>query len=256
LLRGDGNGGFGAALWNAERPVPDGVTGPDGKVSVKRFNVYRNNVIVSLIESLADTYPAIQKLLGEEYFAALARAYVDAEPPTSPILMKYGAGLAGFVERFPPLAGYPYLESVARLEWAWLTAYHAKDDPVMAGETLAQIPEADVGSVVFVPHAAARLVRSNWPVLSLALANRFDPEGGHDIDLEQPQSVLVTRPGYDVEMRLLRPGGDVFVSALLSGAMLQAAAERGAEASAEFSFADSLTDVLACGTFSSLDVRA
>lgn len=255
MLPDEGNGGFGAALFDAERPVPEGVIGAEGETSVKRFNVYRNNVVVSLIESLGDTYPAIRTLLGEEYFSALARAYMDVEPPTSPILMKYGAGFAGFIEAFPPLASYPYLESVARLEWAWLTAYHAKDDPVMAGEALAQIPEADVGNVVFVPHAAAHLVNTRWPVLSLTFANRFDPDGGHEIDLKEAQPVLVTRPAYEVEMRLMRPGGDVFTAALLRGATLQEAAEQAAAASAEFAFADCLSDVLSCGTFSHLDVR-
>jgi hypothetical protein len=49
---------FSGALINPERATPDCVAGPNGKTATKRYNVYRNNVTVSLIEALASIYPA------------------------------------------------------------------------------------------------------------------------------------------------------------------------------------------------------
>ena len=39
-----------------------------------RFNVYRNNYLITLRNALHTTFPAIERLVGEDYFAALASA--------------------------------------------------------------------------------------------------------------------------------------------------------------------------------------
>ena len=50
--------GFRAAILDPRLEKPGTVAGPRGKQAVKRFNVYRNNVTVSLISALADIFPA------------------------------------------------------------------------------------------------------------------------------------------------------------------------------------------------------
>src|SRR5665213_1812162 len=82
---------FAAAMLDPGLPVPAGVVDPDGRVCPKRFGVYRNNVITGLIEALQDSFPAVCRLVGEEYFRAMARLYVTARPPRSPVLLQYGA---------------------------------------------------------------------------------------------------------------------------------------------------------------------
>jgi hypothetical protein len=66
--------------------VPQAVTGPDGKAAAKRYNVYRNNVTVSLIDALAAVFPATQRITGVEFFRAMARFHIRATPPRSPLL--------------------------------------------------------------------------------------------------------------------------------------------------------------------------
>jgi hypothetical protein len=44
---------FAAALMNPTHATPIDVVGPRGKSAIKRYNVYRNNVTVSLIDALA-----------------------------------------------------------------------------------------------------------------------------------------------------------------------------------------------------------
>ena len=89
-----------ALLDPAGRSPPDLVTW-NGSDPVQRFAVYRNNVTVSLMGAIADTFPVCQALLGAARFRDLARAFVRAQPPRSPVLARYGAGFADFVAAQP-----------------------------------------------------------------------------------------------------------------------------------------------------------
>lgn len=243
---------FGNALLDLDTPAPAGLIGPDGLNAPKRFNVYRNNVIVSLYEALGQSFPAIKTLLGEDYFNALARAFVQEHPPKSPVLLWYGAEFFDFLDAFPPLEAYPYLGDVARLEWAWLQAYHAADETPMDPGVLGNMDPEHVGLAQFEKHPATALVSSQWPVLDLARANRFQPDAAVEIDLQNPQSVLVTRPELDVDLYLLRPGGEVFVRHLLMGETLGDAAVAAQTDNEEFSLSDCLSDCLTSGAFTGL----
>jgi hypothetical protein len=243
---------FGAALLDPEQPAPSGLVGPDGKPAPKRFNVYRNNVIVSLTEALGETFPAIKSLLGEEFFNALARAFVSVHPPKSPVLIWYGGEFPGFIEAFPPLAAYPYLGDVARVEWAWVQAFHAEDAVPLDPSALADIAPEKVGACRFVRHPAADVLSSDWPVWDLLRANRFEHDSPIGIDLDEAQSVLVSRPALDVELVLLRPGADCFLEELFGGADLAVAAMSAQERNGDFSLSDSLSDCLSKGAFARL----
>src|SRR5690349_7765390 len=104
---------FAASLLDRGRPVPSGLTGPDGAPSEKRFSVYRNNVVVGLIDALKANFPAATRIVGEEFFRTMARAFVTRHPPVSPILLDYGAEFPDFVTGFEQAATLPYLADVA-----------------------------------------------------------------------------------------------------------------------------------------------
>ena len=117
---------FSKALLEPSQPTPQGVIRPDGKPAGKRFDVYRNNVVVSLIGALGDGYPAVRKTVGEKFFDAVASVYVRSHPPKTPLMIFYGDSFADFLDRFEPAQQIPYLADVARLEWARRRAYHAR----------------------------------------------------------------------------------------------------------------------------------
>jgi hypothetical protein len=105
---------FAEALLDADRPVPGAVTSHTARTPQKRFAVYRNNVVTGLIAALRAQFPACERIVGEEFFAAMARVYIDTEPPRSPILVTYGDGFPAFVASFAPAADIEYLADVAR----------------------------------------------------------------------------------------------------------------------------------------------
>ena len=247
-----GRDDFAAALFLPDLPVPAGVVGPGGRPAGKRFAVYRNNVIVSLTESLKATYPAVAALLGDEYFSALARLFMSAHPPKSPILSRYGGDLSDFVAGFAPLAAYPYLADVARFEWAWLESYHAADAAPLDPAELAVVAPEVLGDVRFRAHPAARLLASGYPVFDLVVANRFEPEASVPVDLLESQTVLFSRPDIDVMFRVIPAGTAALAKALFLGQALGDAAELAFAADPDFDFSQGLSVLLSAGVFCGL----
>ena len=151
---------FAAALRDPAIPPPAGVVGPDGGPAPRRFAVYRNNVLVALGNALAGAFPAVGRIVGEEFFRAMARNYVLETPPTSPVLLDYGVTFPDFIAGFEPAASLPYLPDVARLERAWREAYHAADAKPLGPADLAGIPPEDLPDAVFSLHPSLRIVPS------------------------------------------------------------------------------------------------
>src|SRR5260370_20243834 len=157
---------FAAALLDAALPMPIGLVAPDGEPSPKRFAVYRNNVVVGLTEALKDAFSVVHRIVGAEFFQAMARAYVVIEPPTSPILLDYGAGFPDFIGEFEPAATLPYLADVARIERAWTEAYHAPEAAPLDPGTFRAIEPDRLPEIRLLLHPSVRVVRSQFPALT------------------------------------------------------------------------------------------
>ncbi|MFK0274353.1 putative DNA-binding domain-containing protein [Ensifer sp. NPDC090286] len=243
--------GFVPPLLAPDRPTPAAVAGPNGKAAVKRFNVYRNNVTVSLIEALAATFPATERITGEAFFRAMARFHVRETPPNSPLLFEYGHDFPDFIARYEYAKGMPWLADVARIERAWLDAYHAADAPALAPSALSLVPPERLGDVVFEPHPASRIARSDYPAVTIFAVNRGRGPVGR-IETADPESALITRPGLDVIVRNLAPGADLLLSRLLAGVPLAAAAAEAATRSPTLDLTTAIATALEAGAFAAI----
>jgi hypothetical protein len=244
--------GFIDGLTNPSAPVPPALGKKAGAPAKRRFDVYRNNVVVGMIEALRATFPAVDRLVGAAFFGAAAKAYLDTEPPRSPLLFRYGGTFGDFLDAFPPAASVPYLGDVARLEWARLEAFHAEDRQPVAIEVLATVPEAEVGKVTFDLHPSLQLITSSWPVFSLWAASTDQAEAD-DVDMDRAEQVLVIRPALDVDTRLLPAGGLPFMSALRGGATLEQAVIAAAETVSDFDLAGHLQGLFEVGAVTAIN---
>ena len=241
---------FAAALLDTTLATPPGLIGPDGELSSKRFAVYRNNVVFGLIEALRANFPATCRIVGEEFFRAMACAYATSEPPASPMLFDYGAGFADFVAVFDPAVSLPYLPDVIRIERAWLEAYHARDAVALEPMALAAIPNDRVAELRFSLHPSLRVVRSAFPVVTIWHMNITDGvQGSADVESDG-EDALVVRPGAEVEVRLIPPGGAEFITALASGLSLTEATRCAMTEFALFDLSTNLGILVQAGGFS------
>ncbi|MGY8708967.1 DNA-binding domain-containing protein [Bradyrhizobium sp. 18BD] len=242
---------FVPALLDPMRTAPPVVTGPNGRAAGKRYDVYRNNVTVSLIDALAAIYPAVQRITGPDFFRAMARFHVRSHPPTSPLLFDYGRGFPAFIETYEHARALPWLADVARIERAWLDAYHARDAAPLAPAQLASIAPERLADLVFTPHPAARIVRSEYSAVTIFAGNR-DGAPASRIDASTPEDGLITRPEFDVVVRHLPAGGAVFATSLIEGQPLGEAATAALDASPDFDIATGIAGLIEAGAFTSI----
>ncbi|WP_454650991.1 HvfC/BufC family peptide modification chaperone [Bradyrhizobium liaoningense] len=242
---------FASALMNPRRPTPTIVSGPAGKGAVRRYNVYRNNVTISLIDALAAIFPAVQRITGVEFFRAMARRHVRATPPTSPLLLDYGRGFPALIESYEYAQAMPWLADVARIERAWLDAYHAADAEPLAADALAAIPPERLAEAVFVSHPATRIIRSSFSAVTIFAANRSEGASGQ-IDASVPEDALITRPEADVVVRHLPDAAAAFLTSLIAGRPLGEAAASTLRSSPSFDLAANIAGLIQAGAFVSV----
>ncbi len=205
---------FRGAIFDANAPVPEGLEDEAGRPAGKRFNVYRNNVAVSLTEALEIAFPVVLKLVGDEFFHALAGVFLRQHPPSTPMLMYYGDKLPGFLRNFKPAAHLGYLPDVALLEQMIRQSYHAADATPIDPAALQSLSTDALMAAKLHIAPSAFLVRSTWPIHAIWRAN--SKQGAPEPQM-RGEDVLISRVEFDPEVRVLPAGGADFVQALQTG---------------------------------------
>ncbi len=197
---------FSNALKNADLDVPDAVGKTQNTPSLKRFNVYRNNVVVSLTESLKAGFPVVAELVGDDFFGAMARVYIDQHLPKSPVLIHYGNKFSDFISKFEPAQKLPFLKDIARVEQAWTDAYNAKDETSISIDAIGQYEEHAIPNLEFVLHPSLSLIKSDFPALSIWNAHQQDNKEELLQNIENaPEHAVIVRPLLDVKVIMVLP---------------------------------------------------
>lgn len=237
---------FAEALLDRAKPVPQGLRAASGSRPTKRYGVYRNNVATGLARALAARFPITEKIVGEEFFTAMARDFVLATPPASPVLLQYGDDFPDFVAAFPPAAGLPYLADIVRLENAQVKAYHARDAAAIDPGVLSRITPGRMSGLVFTFHPATAVVTSSHPIVTIWAMNS-GARALTPIEDWRAENALVTRPELTVLTREIGTGSASFLLASVKGATLGEAYESASSADPGFDLGRNLADLLRSG---------
>ncbi len=234
---------FAKGLLNPDLPTPEGVIGPGGRAAGKRYDVYRNNVIVSLTEALASAYPVIKTIVGAEFFDAMAGVHVRKFPPKSPLMIYYGADFPRFLTKFPPAAHLGYLPDVARLERARRQAYHAADASPCAPEKLAGLDGNKLYDARVVLHPSIHIIRSRYPVFSIWRYNSTDDKSPIG---KAREITMISRPQSEVIMQNPTAGTAMFIESLMRDP-LGVAMDKAKGVQPDFDLSSNLTQLLSAG---------
>lgn len=250
----DAQAAFAAALTDAQLPAPAGLVVNGASGPQRGFAVHRNNHVVGLIGALQERFPVTLRLVGREFFRAMARTYVAAHRPRSPLLMSYGDDFPDFIARFGPAESVPYLSDVARLEVAWNQAYHAAEAAPLDASALSSVPGESRLEARLSLHPSVRLLRSAWPVAEIWSAHQGPGEVAPPAEW-RPQDVLVVRPDADVQVVALPPGVHAFLHAILERNTVQEAGGLAVQDSADFDLGDSVVMLFRIGAIAAIDRR-
>lgn len=187
--------------------------------------VYRNTVFRGGADALASAFPAVARMAGPAYFERIAVAYMSASPPATRSLVGYGETFPAFIAKAPGLERAPYLADVARLDRAWLEAHLAPTRAALAAQTLAALAPEILIEARLRLHPSVRLLGLDWTVHDAWRHNRGQGHPHEQIVTREEQWVLVWRPAFEVESRVLTCAEASFLRGLGADATLGAAAE-------------------------------
>jgi uncharacterized protein len=207
---------FGAALSDAAQ-LP--LLAPRLKGNPARLGIYRGNLASAWRRALASAYPMLRKLLGEDAFDGLARAYGRAHPARDPDLNRFGAELADFIG---PDEERPWLPDLARLEWSVHESWYAPDVPEASGggplAVLAALSPRQFEASRAILHPSLRLHVANWAVAA------FRREAGAAVEpRHRPGWALILRARWQVVVREIGAAEYAALARLANGGSFGAA---------------------------------
>jgi len=230
---------FAKSLLDRTVQVPAEIRGASRRRADRRFAVYRNNVAAGLANALAARFPVVKRLVGDEFFRAMAHVCAAAELPHSPVMLYYGETFPGFIDDFEPARPIPYLGDIARIEMARGLAYHAADETPLKPEAFAALPHERLGETRVRLHQSMSIITSSHPIYSIWHMNR-DPVRFTPPPPWGKEAVLVARPHLKVRTQRITQGDAAFIRALAVGSTLGEAVLAAQHAVAAFRASESL----------------
>lgn len=231
-------------------PAHEASAGVAALVAQPAFAVYRNTVMKGCVDALQANYPAVARLVGEEWFRAAAAIHAREALPDDPALLRYGAHFADFLRCFEPAADLPYLPGVARLDRLWTEAHTAPDEETLDPAAVARLAPDILAGVMLHPHPAARWA---WfdeaPIYTIWSRNRTG-SGVFAADLDwRPEGALLVRPRDAVEWIALDAAGCAFLDACAGGSTLVEAAQAALRAQEKADISQLMATLLEFGAF-------
>jgi hypothetical protein len=246
---------FRAHLLGGEAPALEAAIRGDRIPAAARLRIYRHHVFSSLTAALGATFSTVRGVVGGDFFADMARAFVAQWPPSGPVLSEYGGDFPDFVGRWQAAAALPYLGDAARLDWALNLACNAADTPALGVDDLASLPAERLPELKTGLRAGVTLLTSRWPIDRIWALNH---EGGDEtVDLGAGGvSLLVFPRADDAAFAALDPGVAALVAGLRDGLPLGSAFERAQARQPDLDAGAALTHLLALHALAAPDVRA
>jgi len=243
---------FASAVRGGEAELLESYVVEDGIAPARRLGIYANNVRENFLATLEATFPVIARLAGRDWLRQSGVRYQRACPSRVGNLHYVGERYAAFLEADLAEAPYAYFADVARLEWAYQQVLVAADPAELDRASLAVVPPADYGGLIFELSPAARLVSSIYPLFAIWQSNRAEApaETGTAIRLDAgPSRVLILRrrDRDHVELRELPAGDFALLSAIARSRPLDAATDEALQSDPALDLAAALNRLVQIG---------
>jgi len=189
---------FEKAIYKSDSALLGNNIKPSLISSEERIRIYKDNVILTLTDTLKNRHMAVLNLVGEDFFKYMANEFIKQNPSKSGNLDEYGANFYEFIASFQPAANLPYLPDVAHLEWLMHLAYFASDCGAIDKTKLSQVPPEKIDQIKFEIHPSANFISSKYPIDNIYNFSLGKLDGEININ-ERGAKILVYRYEYEVK---------------------------------------------------------
>jgi hypothetical protein len=182
------------------KQIVDGVIKPNDRLtSFERLEIYNRVYWFRILSSLADDFPGLRAVIGQQKFDKLLVAYLSACPSESFTLRNLGSRLEKWLRAHPQFAGrrHRLALDMVRLEWADIDVFDSAEYPALAEEKLRELGN----DPTFHLQPYLRLLDLAYPVDDLLLSIRDQEEEGSDIT----SNVFLERPEHSRKKRFSMP---------------------------------------------------
>lgn len=203
-----------------------------------RLAIYREQYWLRLKESIAEDFPGLNAIIGDDQFDQLLEAYLTEHPSSSFSLRDLGCKLPDFVRSHPDLVGSNarLCEQTARFEWAQVVAFDSAALPIFDPSNLTEelVSSAQIRLQPYVvlldldfaldefEFAPTRADSSNAIEAAQCCADRREPVATVPVE-ERIQLAVHRMPDNDIYFKRLAPDQFKLLQAISSGATIGAA---------------------------------
>lgn len=139
-----------------------------GKISPeRRLHIYQHAYRARLGDVLAEDFPVLHTMLGDEVFYGLCRQYIDRHPSSHPSLRYFGQHLEDMVTREPPYRNNPIVGEMARFEWIFHDVFDAPDRDIATIEEVGALDPSVWTTLRFSFHPSLHIAPYNWNVAAV-----------------------------------------------------------------------------------------
>jgi hypothetical protein len=167
------------------------------------FGVYRNAYVARLAEILGEDYEQLHAYLGDQAFAKLVKAYIEAHPSDRRSARWFGRHLPAFARGRETYARHPEVAEIAALEMALADAFDGPDAAPLDLAALGALPPDVWPGLVFTPHPTAQRLTFGTNAAEIWTALKTETAPPKAQILPEPQPLLVWRQDLMARFRPL-----------------------------------------------------
>jgi hypothetical protein len=163
--------------------------------SPERLDIYYNNTLLGLTDTLTTIYPVLQKIVGESFFRTIARFYIETNSQITGNRHTYGRELTSFLRSYEPAVSWPYLPDIAAVEWAYFQASIADDAPALDFGGLTDLISGQPDFILSL-HPGVYCIKLNFNALEIWQEHQKSKIETINLQ-ESPQTILIWRDQKD-----------------------------------------------------------
>ena len=155
------------------------------------IEIYQRNLLFSAANALANSYPTINLLLGDELLRILTKQFIIQHPKSSFDWATWGSQFPEWLKQHPISEEMYYLHDCALLDWSIHLNYKVSNTNLDV-ESLSLIASNHLNDITIEFNAGTYLLSSKYPIVEIYqahIANKETP------DLTKSQEMLASQEG-------------------------------------------------------------